>query len=71
MPARILAVSNAFCAMMRPRSYRPALPLDKALDLLARDSNRYDADVIERLRLLLTTRGGERLLHDIAEQAAV
>ncbi len=64
-PARVLAVANAFCAMMRPRSYRPALPLDKALTLLANQTNQFDPEVVEKLRLLLTTRGGEQLIQQI------
>jgi PAS domain S-box-containing protein len=70
MPARILAVANAFCAMMRPRSYRPALPVEKAFDQLAKQNKDFDQEVVEKLRLLLTTRGGENLLQSIRNNAA-
>lgn len=60
--ARILAVANAFCAMLRPRSYRPAMPLDKVLDSLESQTDSYDVTVVRTLREVLATPAGERLL---------
>lgn len=66
--ARILAVANAFCAMLRPRSYRPALPLDKVLDALESQTDSYDVSVVHGLRDVLDTPAGERLLAQIGAQ---
>jgi HD-GYP domain-containing protein (c-di-GMP phosphodiesterase class II) len=67
--ARILAVANAFCAMLRPRSYRPALPLDKVLDALESQTDSYDVNVVHALRDVLDTPAGERLLGQIGGTA--
>lgn len=64
--ARVLAVANAFCAMMRPRSYRPALSVDKALELLERETGSYDGNVVKALRDVLGAPAGERLLESLA-----
>jgi len=63
LPARILAVANAFCAMIRPRAYRPAMQIGQALVVLEQHAGTiYDGRVLENLRLVLNTRQGERLL---------
>lgn len=40
--ARILAVANAFTAMVRPRSYRNALGVEQALGILHKEKGSYD-----------------------------
>ena len=63
-PARILAVANSFAAMLKPRSYRPAKPIDDIFAILAKDSNKYDADVVKALREVAHSRVGERILEE-------
>jgi PAS domain S-box-containing protein len=62
LPARILSVSNAFCAMVRPRSYRPAKEVDHALSILKGLKQVYDQNVVEALEKILPSREGIRLL---------
>jgi len=51
MTARILAVSNAFVALVSPRAYRSAVSIEEALERLLRDSasNKYDRHVVAAL----------------------
>ena len=43
--ARVLAIVNAFCAMVSTRSYRAGMPPEKAIDLLSQDA-RFDQQVV-------------------------
>lgn len=70
MSARVLAVANAFTAMARPRSYRSAMPVDKVLSILAKDSADYDASVVEALRKVLQTPAGEKIVAQAAASLA-
>lgn len=57
MPARILAVANAYIAMTSERAYRPGLPAREALDQLLRDAGRlYDRGVVSALFNLVENR---------------
>ncbi|MFV0421890.1 HD domain-containing phosphohydrolase [Oleidesulfovibrio sp.] len=67
LPARILAVTNTFCAMVRPRSYRPAVPLSETLGVLKKMTDKYDAEVIDRLCSVVESAKGERLLKQLAD----
>lgn len=67
MPARLLGVANTFCAMVRPRSYRPAMPVEKALEIIEKDIAHYDVTVVAALRELLETPAGERLLENMQQ----
>ncbi|MDR2801179.1 MAG: PAS domain-containing protein [Desulfovibrio sp.] len=69
--ARVLSVANAFTAMAKPRSYRPALPVDEALNILERQTGNYDADVVKILRQVLNTPAGERLVAQAASAKAI
>ncbi len=62
MHARILAVANAFAAMARPRSYRTALPVGEVLNILDRQAESYDPEVVTALRETLATPAGERVV---------
>ncbi|MBG0789672.1 MAG: PAS domain-containing protein [Desulfovibrionaceae bacterium] len=62
MLARILAVLNVFCAMIRPRSYRGAKEPQQALDILAGESAKYDPEAVAALADVIATPAGERLL---------
>lgn len=60
--ARILAVANTFCALMRPRSYRTERTLEDALDILAKTPPQYDPVVVQALRDLIATDEGAAFL---------
>jgi len=50
LPGKILAVANAFVALISPRAYRHALPVDHAVDRLMRDADvLYDRQVLAAL----------------------
>ncbi len=71
MYARVLAVANAFTAMARPRSYRPALPVNEVMNILEKQSASYDKDVVAALRQVLITPAGERIVQQAAASKAV
>lgn len=56
LDARILAVANTFCAVMRPRAYRQARSLDETLDILT--SPCYDPQVVNVLRAYIYSSDG-------------
>jgi HD-GYP domain-containing protein (c-di-GMP phosphodiesterase class II) len=56
--ARILAVANTFCALMRPRSYRSALDTQQAIGMLSTAPLKYDLKVIQALVDFLKTEQG-------------
>ena len=60
--ARVLSVANSFCAMIKPRAYRPAMSPQQALDNLRASSNSYDPHVVEALAAALETARGHRML---------
>ena len=50
LPGKILAVANAFVALVSPRAYREALPVDAALEQLLADADeKYDRRVVAAL----------------------
>lgn len=59
---RILGVTSAFCAMMRPRSYRQALSIKQSFEILRRHSEKYDPLVLRALSEFLSTEKGEAFL---------
>ncbi|MCR5562020.1 MAG: PAS domain-containing protein [Desulfovibrio sp.] len=63
--ARILAVANTFCALMRPRSYRMAHDIAEALEILGTQPPRYDPEVVSALHDFLETDDGHAFLHDL------
>jgi len=60
--ARILSALNVFCAMIRPRAYRGAKEPQQALEILASESTKFDAAVVEALAQVVKTPAGEKLL---------
>ena len=59
--ARILAVANAFVAMVSARAHRAGLPVDEALsELLADMGQRYDRGVVAALVSYLDNKGGRQ-----------
>lgn len=60
--ARVLAAANAFCAMVKPRSYRDPMPPDKALSILTQAEEKYDQEVIQALEKVVQSPVGEKIL---------
>lgn len=57
--ARVVAVANAFIAMVTPRAFRPAATFDEAVDRLLKQSGKaFDRGVIASLISYLDHRGG-------------
>jgi PAS domain S-box-containing protein len=62
LTSRILAVANVFCAMVKPRSYRPSIDVDKALDYLEQSQNKYDSAVVNAMAKVARSSTGEKIL---------
>jgi len=60
--ARVLSVANSFCAMIRPRSYRPAMSVAQALDNLRQAADSYDPQIVEALQAAMETARGNKWL---------
>lgn len=60
--ARVLSVANSFCAMIRPRSYRPAMSPEQALENLRASAHSYDLHIVDALAAALKTSRGNRVL---------
>jgi PAS domain S-box-containing protein len=59
LPARVVAVANAFVAMVSPRAFRAGLDFDAATERLLGESGRaYDRRVVTALLNRLDNRGG-------------
>lgn len=56
--ARLLAVANTYCALLRPRSYRQACGSVKALRILSEENTQYDERFVETLKSFLATEEG-------------
>ncbi len=68
LDARILAVANTFCALMRPRSYRQARDVREALEILSGQPPRYDPQVVHALCGFLDSPTGERFLRALCDK---
>ena len=62
MQARLLSVANSFCAMIRPRAYRPALSPQVALENLRASASHYDTGIVDALESALRTARGGKIL---------
>lgn len=65
--ARVLSVANSFCAMIRPRAYRPAMSSAQALDILRQSANSYDLRIVDALQASLESSRGGKLLDKARE----
>ena len=62
---RLLAVTNAFTAMIRPRSYRSAMDTATIMRILKEQSFHYDSEIVDALERFLETPAGERLMRSL------
>lgn len=62
LPARILAVVNSFCAMVAPRAYRAARPVDESMAILAAADQSYDQRVVSVLGEVVLSAAGAKIL---------
>ena len=60
--ARLLAVANTFCALLRPRSYRQACAADQALHILSQENAKYDQRFVETLHIFLAGEQGKNFV---------
>jgi PAS domain S-box-containing protein len=60
--SRILSVTNVFCAMVKPRSYRPSIDVEKALGHLHQAVEKYDPKVVEAIAKVARSATGEKIL---------
>jgi PAS domain S-box-containing protein len=60
--ARVLSVANSFCAMIRPRSYRPAMSAEQAIEVMRTSQAGYDLKILDALQEILRTSRGDKLL---------
>jgi HD-GYP domain-containing protein (c-di-GMP phosphodiesterase class II) len=67
LQARVLSVANSFCAMIRPRAYRPAMSPEQALENLRSAAHSYDLRIVEALAAALETSRGNKLLEKAGE----
>lgn len=63
LPARILSVTNSFCAMVRPRVYRGARSVEETLEIMESEGGRYDQQLVSTLKDVLNSAIGEKLLN--------
>ena len=70
-PARVVAVANAFVAMISPRAWRPGMTVDEAIDrLMAEIGGAFDRRVVAALINRLDNRGGRGVWADGRPTAA-
>jgi len=62
LTARVLGVVNSFCAMVQPRAYRGARPVEEALQILRESGTAYDQRVVAALAEVVHSALGEKLL---------
>lgn len=69
LPARILAVANAFVSMVSPRAWREAIGIDQAMEQLRRDRDQaFDRRVVAALEHVLENAGGAERWRDFAQK---
>lgn len=72
LPARIVAVANAFVALVSPRAHRPGLDIDQALAHIQRDVGKvFDRSVVSALDNVLDNRGGRAIVAEWVQTSPV
>ena len=59
--AKVIAVANSFCALVKPRSYRTALSITEAIDTLEQQGG-YDVAILHALEEFLQTDEGKAFI---------
>lgn len=67
LQARILAVANTFCALMRPRSYRRRHDGPAALAILRERPFKYDQQVVDALAAFLQSAQGKEFVQTLQQ----
>lgn len=67
LQARILAVANTFCALMRPRSYRCRHDEPSALAILRERPFKYDQQVVDALAAFLQSAQGKEFVQTLRQ----
>lgn len=62
LEARILGACDAFCARIAPRSYRPAIEPQAALDILLQNPHRYDETVVRAMQQVIQSPDSGQIL---------
>lgn len=62
LPARILGACDVFCARIAPRSYRPAITTEAAIDILLQNTHRYDEAVVHAMQRVASSPESAELL---------
>ncbi len=62
IPARILAITNSFCALISERSFRAGLPISEAIARLKESPNKFDSELLEVLTEVIKTPEGATAL---------
>lgn len=62
LPARILGACDVFCARVAPRSYRPAITPEVALDILLQNPHRYDENVVRAMQQVMQSPEGVEIM---------
>ena len=65
MVGKVLGLINTFCAIVRPRAYRPAVPVTEALEMIRGLTNQYDHRLVSQLEEIMQTPVGDRIREDI------
>ncbi len=58
LQARILAITNTFCALISERSFRAGLPIAEAIKRLKEDTNKFDSSLVDVLAEVINTPEG-------------
>jgi putative nucleotidyltransferase with HDIG domain len=51
-PAKVVALSDGFCALVSKRPYRPAFSVDQALNIICHENGKWDAELIKILTMI-------------------
>ncbi|MEM7047756.1 MAG: HD domain-containing phosphohydrolase [Pseudomonadota bacterium] len=65
--SQVLAVCDVFAALIRPRSYRSAMPLDQALSILQQEQSKFSSTVTQALTDIVQTPSGKALVERVLE----
>ena len=61
LQARILAITNSYAAMLRPRAYRPARNSDDIFDIYAQMQEKYDIEIVAALQEVMKSPLGNKI----------